>query len=139
MPGIPDRGNEKPALSRARQKEKATGGERERERGEFVRHSVWDIYRTTRFLASIGIDLSFTERCRQSKLERIFAKVKGARFANPRKEYFSLCTYPSKDRRVASVIAQMLSVRFSALVEQNETLLLVSKLHGRWCGYFLGS
>ena len=128
MPGIPDRGNEKPALSKARQKEKATGRERERERErerkrEFVRHSGWDIYRTTRFLASVGIDRSSLSAVVNRNSKGFLRKLR-ARFTNPRKEYFFLYTCPSKDRRVASVIAQTLSVRFGALVEQNETLLL---------------
>lgn len=55
MSGIPDRGNEKPALSKARQKEKARGE-------EFVRHSARIFIEQLDFLH--GIDPS--TRCHRN-------------------------------------------------------------------------
>ena len=95
MPGIPDRGNEKPALSKARQKEKATGGERERERSLSVTQPGIFIEQLDFLLPPGSIVSLSTVVNRNSKG---FLRKLRARFTNPRKEYFFLYTYPSKDR-----------------------------------------
>lgn len=103
--GIPDRGNEKPALSKPGQKEKGEGG---RELVPF--HSASDIYRTrpTRFLLllpslppSSADDRSFRGRGCHRFLVKDFAKVKGAPFSQaPSKRALSL----HFSLRVASVV-----------------------------------
>ena len=95
MPGIPDRGNEKPALSKARQKEKATGGERERERSLSVTQPGIFIEQLD-FLFPPGSIVSLSTVVNRNS--KGFLRKLRARFTNPRKEYFFLYTYPSKDR-----------------------------------------